>query len=294
MALPERLSRLSLDVCRTFYKLPISTRLEAAAFRSFGVLGYYPSEMEVETMNTSDNSEIPLFSGVKARGYSSFDYIANPNVLNTNPLFSGNRWPESRQSFRDVAENLYQEVSRVMLDISLAVHVKMKGSGLASGSLWDGCLDDRCCCLLRLLKYAKCGAVKMSKPHTDYEFLTMVHSGMPGLEVLGRDMKWTQPVCTKDECIILPGDMCEVMSGGRIRSTSHRVRFGMEDRLAVIFFQGFRLDQPLEGESARMIPTFGHHLCSMLVRGAPHLQPQISDWEQRLGWPLPSVNPFRK
>ncbi|MGI8757624.1 MAG: isopenicillin N synthase family dioxygenase [Acidimicrobiales bacterium] len=78
--------------------------------------------------------------------------------------------------------------------------------------------------------------------HTDYGLLTILaHDGQPGLEVHSRG--WVPVVAPRDTFVVNLGDMLERMTGGRYRSTPHRVRHGApadtrtaDDRLSFPFF----------------------------------------------------------
>lgn len=74
--------------------------------------------------------------------------------------------------------------------------------------------------------------------HTDYGLLTILaHDGTPGLQV-HTDGRWLDVPAVPDALVINLGDMLEAMTGGRYRSTPHRVRHTgtAGDRLSFPFF----------------------------------------------------------
>jgi len=68
-------------------------------------------------------------------------------------------------------------------------------------------------------------------PHKDFNYLTfLAHDPVGGLEVRTRSGSWIAATCGEDEYVMNVGDMLELLSGGRLVSTPHRVtnRSGME------------------------------------------------------------------
>ncbi|MFE5948498.1 isopenicillin N synthase family dioxygenase [Streptomyces sp. NPDC056480] len=80
-------------------------------------------------------------------------------------------------------------------------------------------------------------------PHTDFGTITILdrEPGMGGLQVYGRDGHWREPACREDALVINIGDLLAYWSGGRWRSSRHRVippaaASPNEDQLSLIFF----------------------------------------------------------
>jgi isopenicillin N synthase-like dioxygenase len=85
--------------------------------------------------------------------------------------------------------------------------------------------------------------------HTDYGLLTVLgHDGTPGLEVRTRDA-WVPVDTSADRFVCNLGDMLERLTGGRYRSTPHRVRnTSGAERLSFPFF----LDPSWDAEVDRL------------------------------------------
>lgn len=292
IALPLGQYEGMLKLAQSFYKLPLEARFAAAAFRTSGVLGYYPSESEAVEIGRR-YGDVPLFEGKRARGYCSFDFIANERARAQSALFDSEPWPADA-AFLPRAQELYREISSFMADVSRKLLLHLLDVGRAPW-LPPSVIDDNCCSIMRLLKYSKGAHQRESKPHTDYELLSLIVATGLGLEVRSPSGQWSFAPCSTGHAILLPGDILEAATSGAIPSSLHRVSYGADDRLAVIFFQGIGLDRELsyvvEGERHSL--TFGQHLCGMLIRGAPHLQSKIAEWEHVLGRSIPERNPFK-
>lgn len=291
--LPQDIDNKLLEMAHRFYAKPLGERLSTAAFHSSGILGYYPSEAEARTILDVYGISVPVFDGQRARGYCSYDFIANQRVLESTELFGANRWPAD-EGFQSEACALYESVSSLMKDVCQSVLGLLEARGKRTEGSGD-LFGNSCCSIMRLLKYSKASVEAESKAHTDYEFISLIKADDQGLEVRSPSGAWEIVPCSIGKAVVIPGDMIEIFSGGWIQSAVHRVRFGAKDRLAAIFFQGLELEHEigyaLRGE--RVVSTFGKHLCGMLVRGAPHLRSALEAWETRLGGQIPEKNPFR-
>jgi len=85
-------------------------------------------------------------------------------------------------------------------------------------------------------------------PHKDFNFLTfLAHDPVGGLEVRTKTGEWVDAGCAPDEYVVNIGDMLELLSGGRLVSTPHRVvnRSGRQ-RQAFPYFSVPRFDVTVE------------------------------------------------
>ena len=131
--------------------------------------------------------------------------------------------------------------------------------------------------------------------HTDYGLLTLLgQDGNPGLEVLLDDV-WTDVPADPDTLVVNLGDMLELMTGRRYRSTVHRVRnHGGTDRLSYPLFLDPGWDAvvtPVPGAEAApgaaagrwdgedpldWAGTYGDYLWSRVARVFPELADDVS------------------
>ena len=115
--------------------------------------------------------------------------------------------------------------------------------------------------------------------HTDYGLLTLLaqdrHGGLQVRTPDGRSWIDAPPIEGAFVCNI--GDMLERISGGRWRSTAHRVRnTSGAERLSFPFFLDPAWDAPIPGDADGR--TYGDYLTDKVGRVFPHLARQA-------GWP---------
>ena len=74
--------------------------------------------------------------------------------------------------------------------------------------------------------------------HEDGHFLTIAKSTGPGLEVKCPDGTFQSPTVAGGDGLIMPGQIAELMTGGKVRPLYHRVRKlgGQDNRMALLFF----------------------------------------------------------
>lgn len=276
----------------SFYGLDLMERLKLNVAKQMGFLGYAVSETEADSLSGMEMRCMPVFSGRRMRGYSSYDFVEDPNVFDALGLNVGNIWPPSSK-FRREACVVYRRIAGLMRDISRGVLAEIV---FESGRpfLKRGAFDGKCCSIMRLLQYPALPKMAISKAHTDYEFLSLIWPTVPGLEVMDSKGRWHRPPVRENSAILLPGDMLQLASQGVIESSMHRVRYGDEERRSVIFFQGLKFEEPLPKSAMLEARFFGHHLCGLLIQGTPHLASALDSGRLDLDFFVPEQNPFKK
>lgn len=285
LPMPPRQYEAALELADHFYGIPLSGRMSLSSAKGKDFLGYVPSEDEVRIHKLG----LPTFLGTRKRGYSSYDFVGDPRVFAASGLKSINKWPRQK-NFVHRATKVYRALRRYTNDIALEIEsllVSQFGTQLPAG-----CLESPTCSMMRLLMYEKCISTRVSKAHTDYEYLAILIADEGGLEVKLHNGTWKAVPKTKNNCVVLPGDMMAIASGKTIPATPHRVTFGDKKRLSIVCFQGLKYHTKIPYPGIRRSILFGEHICGMKVRGTPHLEEAWEAGKLRLTFDVPVHNPL--
>ena len=164
----------------------------------------------------------------------------DPRVRAGWPLHGANLFPEQPAELRVAVLELIDALTEVG-------HTLLRGisRALALDDDWfDRHLTAAPTVLFRVFRYPPLPGPATGAPspwsvgeHTDYGLLTILaQDASGGLEVRGPD-GWIQAPPLADTFVVNLGDMLERMTGGRYRSTPHRVRnAGTGDRLSLPLF----------------------------------------------------------
>jgi hypothetical protein len=143
-------------------------------------------------------------------------------VCAVSALYGPNRWPPVDFDVRTAVQAYWAEMTRVN-DALLEVLCE----ALGIDPLLVLRMMDRPLTNMTLLNYPP-GAPRDDRwgihPHKDFNFLTLLaHDPVGGLEVRTQDGAWIEAECAEQEYILNVGDMLELLTGGRLVSTPHRV-----------------------------------------------------------------------
>lgn len=161
---------------------------------------------------------------------------------NTEP----NRWPPIAFDVKGAVLGYWAEMDRLNDAILTALAEPLELSAATLLGMMERPLTN-----MTLLNYppAKAGHWGIH-PHKDFNFLTfLAHDPVGGLEVRTRNGSWIDAHCEEGQYIMNVGDMLELLSGGRLVSTPHRVtNRGQLQRQSFPYFSVPRADvlvQPL-------------------------------------------------
>jgi isopenicillin N synthase-like dioxygenase len=152
------------------------------------------------------------------------------------PLHGPNVWPATPAALRPTLLAYLDALEDLGRRLTAAISVALGG---APHTLADRWFRDPVV-LLRLFRYPPPSASAPAKgvgEHTDYGFLTLLwQDGSGGLEVRSGDT-WVEVPPDPAAFVCNLGDMLDRVTGGRYRSTPHRVRSPQErDRISIPFF----------------------------------------------------------
>lgn len=227
---------------RAFHALPDSVK--AAYAINSAHRGYIAPK--ASTTRTSSVAEV-------RRPNTSESFILMHEVPESDPRFGQplqgpNQWPQDVAEFREALEAYWRDVERVARQLT---KLCLKALGIEAGlyEAWFGQPTE----FLRLLHYWPEAPDEPedsfgSAPHTDHGFLTLlVQDRVGGLQVKTPKGDWVEVVATPDQVVLNAADWLAHLSGGRWRSSPHRVknRSG-RDRYSIAYF----FDPCMEAEAA--------------------------------------------
>lgn len=140
----------------------------------------------------------------------------------SHPDYLRNLWPTECLEFEKIAMAVFGHLDRMSLDLLTAVEIFMDYEpGTLTGMVRDGKT------LMRVLHYPPVeGTPKAirSGAHEDINLLTLLIAGtQPGLEVKTRDGRWVAVAEEPGSIVVNVADMLQMFTGGRLKSTTHRV-----------------------------------------------------------------------
>lgn len=224
------------QVARAFFALPEADKASIAMVHGGPAWrGWFPLGGEL-TSDRPDGKE-GLYLGEELGP-------GDPRVAARWPMHGANLWPAALPELRDVIERWLAAATR-------AAHALTRGAALALGLPADTIATrytQSPTLLFRLFHYpAGWTEGDGVGEHTDYGFLTLLaQDGHGGLEVrIGE--RWIAAPPRQGMLVVNIGDMLDRLTGGRWRSTPHRViNTGEHDRLSWPLFFDPAFDAAIE------------------------------------------------
>jgi len=139
-----------------------------------------------------------------------------------------NIWPDKPHGFKDTIEDFYNKMDQVSFVLLSALSLYFKVEEDYFPSRVKGGES-----LLRLIHYPsiskeqlstiKPGAVRAAA-HEDINLITLLPAATSeGLQLLSNEGQWVDVECENNSIIVDSGDMIQNLTGGILRSTTHRV-----------------------------------------------------------------------
>jgi isopenicillin N synthase-like dioxygenase len=146
-------------------------------------------------------------------------YLGTDDGPSDRPLHGSNQWPEQPAQLRPIVERYLAQVTAAGQHVLAGMAL---GLGLDAEWFRAGLTADPLV-LFRLFHYPPATDSWGVGEHSDYGLLTLLlQDDVGGLEVRGPD-GWTDAPSVPGSFVCNLGDMLDRMTGGRYRSTAHRV-----------------------------------------------------------------------
>ena len=245
---PDLLNRLD-SLARRFFEMPESDKESIAMERAGRAWrGWFPVGAEL-TSGMPDAKEGIYFGEELAPDH--------PRVIARTPLHGGNLFPAEPAGLRAAVLEYIEAMTRLAQAVLSGIAI---GLGL-DRSWFSQNLTREPLVLFRIFRYPSLESGVAPDAwsvgeHTDYGLLTILgQDGSGGLQAKTRE-GWIDVPPSSGAFVCNLGDMLERLTGGRYRSTPHRVRnAGTADRLSFPFFidpsWGARVDRlPIIGRPA--------------------------------------------
>ena len=217
-------------------------------------------------------------------------------------LVGPNVWPDL-PGFRTPVQRYYDAVYTLGRELLAAFEL---GLGLTSGSLLD-CVTHPPS-QLRLMRYFENAAPAGEQhqgigAHSDYECFTLLNTAGPGLQLMSADDRWVDAPPQPGTFVLNTGDCLEAWSGGRLKSTQHRVVNLGRERYSLPFF--FAADyntliEPLAqyatAEARLRYPPYraGEHLWARTIHGFAYLREKWQSGTLQVPFEIAEENPFKR
>ncbi len=296
------------DAARAFFSLPERTKCLYVHTQYGSESGGFVPMLEEYSYRRNTAALVESFDVVRELDVETIEEIREKRGKDAARGLGPVDWPvevpKMRKAFKayyaacdDVARILFQEFARALglhddeflKHFGDTSHCSMRAMRYPSATPTDAASDEEAG--PKRSKRLMVETVGISE-HTDFEFFTLLHQTVEGLELKRRDGTWclapaypSEPVFT-----VILSDAFEIFTNGVVRATPHRVRPSRNgiDRLSLVRFNGLNDDAvvaPLSQFITRKNPknraytprTQGGHIGENVTRASDNLAEMIQN-----------------
>lgn len=220
----------------------------------------------------------PNAGGARADQYEAWKLHwpapADDPICKASALYGPNRWPPVDFDVQGAVLAYWSEMTRVNDAVLVALCEALGLDAARVMAMMEKPLTN-----MTLLNYPPTTPEQAGwgiHPHKDFNFLTLLaHDPVGGLEVRAPDGTWIEADCAEQEYVLNVGDMLELLTGGRLVSTPHRVtNRSARQRQSFPYFSVPRFDVVVEP----LLPTVSGFQRSPLESGAASHDIWYSNW----------------
>jgi isopenicillin N synthase-like dioxygenase len=232
----EMIARM-FATARAFFALPLADRLAIENINSPHFRGYTNLGHEYTKGQADQRDQLDLANEREALELGPDD----PAYLR---MIGPNQWPGSLPELRPVVLEWFELARRTSHDL-------LRGVALALGQpadWFDLWFDDSTHDHMKIIRYpgreVRAGDQGVGA-HKDYGWIALLlQDDLGGLQVQTLDGRWLDAPPLPGTFVVNIGEMLEIVSGGFMRATVHRVVSPdtTKDRISIPFFPGPRLD----------------------------------------------------
>ncbi|MFK7854235.1 MAG: isopenicillin N synthase family dioxygenase [Granulosicoccus sp.] len=226
----------------------------------------------------------------------------HPDYLAKWRMTGPNVWPDI-ENWQETVSNYYQAVFDLGLTLmdALCIELDIDSQRLKQHI---NCPTSQ----LRMLRYIE-NDLPQTKDvvgidaHSDFECFTILLQGAPGLQVMNAEDYWVEAPPLPGCFIVNIGDIFETWTGGRYKSTQHRVVNTGKERYSFPLFFGLdyhtvveTLEEFKTPDSIEKYPPIeaGQHLMRMTVNTFRYMHEAYKHGEFDLGVEVPEESPFAR
>ena len=211
--LPDAVTASMREAVATVFETPRANytgfTVQKANYRGYVPLGYFTPNSGV--------GDVDWYEAWKLH----YETAADDPICVQSTLYGPNRWPPVALDIRSAVSAYWSEMDRINACVLRAI---CEGLGIDTNEVMG--MLTKPLTNMTLLNYPS----NLPRdtwgihPHKDFNFLTfLAHDPVGGLEVRQLDGSWIDARCPEDALVMNVGDMLELMTGGRLVSTPHRV-----------------------------------------------------------------------